>query len=170
MAQRDEAAESEHPRGLQVGVRWAALILGVVLVAVAFLAAGRVADTREGLVFEVITLLGGLLGGSLFLYGLAARTRRPRPAATPMVNTSAPVPPLARTANDLVAGGGGLVVAAVLVIGTGVSAGPQWALLGLVVLLPMVAGCSYLVIRFLRAPERDWRIDLTRLTGRQSRR
>jgi hypothetical protein len=151
-------------------VRWPALILGVTLVAVAFVAAGRVADTREGLVYEVIALLGGLLGGSLFLYGLAARTRRRRPAAVTTPKTLEPAAPQHRTANDLLAGGGGLVVAAVLTVGTALSAGPIWGLLGLVVLLPMVVGCTYLVIRFVRAPDREWRIDLHRLTGRESRR
>jgi hypothetical protein len=28
----------------------------------------------------------------------------------------------------------------------------------------MVSGCAYLCFRFVRAPEREWRIDLQRLT------
>jgi peptidoglycan/LPS O-acetylase OafA/YrhL len=148
-------------------VRWPALILGIALVAAAFLAAGRVANTREGLVFETIALLAGLVGGGLILYGLAARTRRVGPAAGARPEATERQGPQVRTANDLVAGGGGLLVAALLLVGIGLSAGPLWALLGLVVLLPMVAGCSYLVIRFFRAPEREWRIDLQGLTGRR---
>lgn len=167
MAPRDAPPAGEHNRRRQVDMRWPALILGVALVAVAFMAAGRVADTRQGLIFEVVTLLAGLAGGSLFLYGLVARTRRARPAGGLQSVAEQTPQPHVRTANDLVGGGGGLVLAAVLVLGTALSAGPLWALLGLVVLLPMLAGCSYLVIRFFTAPEREWRIDLQKLTGRR---
>jgi peptidoglycan/LPS O-acetylase OafA/YrhL len=167
MAKRDAAPEGEHHRGQQVTVRWPALIVGIGLVAAAFMAAGRVANTRDGLIFETIALLAGLVGGGLVLYGLAARTRRAGPAEAAKPQATERPTPQVRTANDLLAGGGGLLVAAVLVLGTGLSAGPLWALLGLVVLLPMVAGCSYLIVRFLRAPEREWRIDLRRLTGRR---
>jgi hypothetical protein len=145
-------------------VRWPALAAGLVLVGVAFFAAGRVADTREGLVYEVITLLGGLAGVSLILYGLFANTGehvRPASARSPV---SLATPPPVQSANDLLLGGSGLLVAAILVIGIGINAGPPWALLGLVLLLPMVTGCAYLCFRFLRAPEREWRIDLERLT------
>src|SRR5258707_14326041 len=57
-------------------MRWAALGAGVILVVVAFLAGSRVADTREGLIYEVVTLLAGLAGVSLLLYGLVAPVSR----------------------------------------------------------------------------------------------
>lgn len=131
---------------------------------VAFFAAGRVANTREGLVYEVITLLGGLAGVSLILYALFANpSQQIGPANAPMP-VSLATPPRVRSANELVLGGSGLLIASTLVIGIAISAGPPWALLGLVLLLPMVTGCAYLCLRFLRAPEREWRIDLRRLT------
>jgi hypothetical protein len=145
-------------------VRWPALVAGVVLVAVAFFAAARVADTREGLVFETITLLAGLAGVSLVLYGLFATTGQqngPASARPPVIQAP---PPRVRSANDLVLGGSGLLLATILIIGIALSTGLLWALLGIVLLLPMVAGCTYLCFRFLRAPEREWRIDLQRLT------
>lgn len=144
-------------------MRWLALAVGAGLVAIAFFAGSRVADTREGLIYEIVALLAGLAGVGLIIYGWvgpAARAypvRRPSPAV-------APAPVRIRSANDLVIGGGGLIVAAVLVAGIGLSAGLLWGLMGLVLLLPMVIGCSYLCLRFLRAPERDWKIDVERLT------
>jgi hypothetical protein len=146
-------------------VRWRAVILGAILVAVAFIAGSRVADTREGLVFEVLTLLSGLAGASFLIYGLAARTRPSKPdsearSQTPLPTTDVQV----RSANDVLVGAAGLVVAAVLVSGIAVSLDLLWALLGMVLLLPMVAGCSYLLIRFARAPKREWKLDLRRLT------
>ena len=144
-------------------MRWLALATGAMLVAVAFLAGSRVADTREGLIYEVVALLAGLAGVSLILYGWVTGTARARTGPS---SPSAAVPPAApiRSANELLIGGGGLVVAAVLVIGIAISAGMQWAVLGLVLLLPMATGCVYLCLRFLRAPQRDWKIDLQRLT------
>jgi hypothetical protein len=146
-------------------VRWLALATGAVLVIVAFLAGSRVADTREGLVFEVIALLAGLAGVSLVLYGwvgaaVRATTGPPRPPVA--------LPPRAqvRSANELLIGGGGLVIAAVMVAGIALSAGMLWALMGLILLLPMVIGCAYLCLRFLRAPQREWKIDLRRLNNR----
>jgi hypothetical protein len=144
-------------------VRWLALGAGAVFVIIAFLAGGRVADTREGLIYEVIALLAGLAGVSLVLYGWVAPAARahagiPRPPV-------APTPPVRiRSANELLIGGGGLVIAAVLITGIAFSAGVLWALMGLALLLPMVIGCGYLCLRFLRAPEREWKIDLQRLT------
>ena len=139
-------------------MRWLALTTGAVLVAIAFLAASRVADTREGLVFEVIALLAGLAGVSLVLYGWVAaaaggRGQSPRPV------TSKP-PVLIRSANELLIGGGGLAVALVLIICIALSAGTLWALMGFGLLLPMVIGSAYLCLRFLRAPQREWKIDL----------
>jgi hypothetical protein len=132
-------------------VRRLSLIAGIALVALAFAAATRVADTREGLIAEVITLFAGLAGVSLVLYGLFAGSR---PAAT-----LAPDPPIQRataparapSARDFALGASGLALAVLLIGGLGISAGWQWAALGTVVLLPMIAGSAFLCSRFLRA-------------------
>lgn len=132
-------------------------------VAVAFFAGGRVADTREGLIYEVIALLGGLAGISLILYGLVAPAARAHPGS-PRSPVTLPPAVQIRSANELVIGGIGLVIAAFLITGIGLSASMLWALMGLVLLLPMVIGCGYLCLRFLRAPQREWKLDLRRLT------
>jgi uncharacterized membrane protein len=142
-------------------VRWLALAAGAALVGIAFLAGSRVEDTREGLIAEVVALLAGLAGVSLVMYGWVAANIRSHAAPAPQVKSS-PAPRI-RTANELVVGSTGLLIAVFLVVGIGVSAGIPWAALGLVLLLPMVIGCAYLCLRFLRAPERDWRIDLKQL-------
>lgn len=129
-------------------MRWPALVLGVVLVAVAFAAATRVSDSREGLVAEVVTLLGGLMGVSLLLYGLAARRRRGVAART---TSSAPQVPRPRSRNDILLGAGGIALAIVLLGGLAVSGGFWWGLFGLILLLPMIAGSIYLCFRYLRA-------------------
>jgi hypothetical protein len=121
--------------------------MGIVLIAVAFAAATRVADTREGLIAEVVTLLGGLAGISFLLYGLFARARRPVPVSIHRSTQPAAI----RPARELAIGSGGLLVAAVLLTGLAVSGGWQWAALGLVLLLPMIAGSVYLCARSLRA-------------------
>lgn len=143
-------------------MRWSALGAGVVLVAVAFAAATRVADTREGLIYEVVTLLAGLAGVSLLLYGLVATFSPARPTV--------PAPPIAadptekvHNAGELLIGASGLVLAAILLAGIAASAGGWWALLGSVLLLPMIAGCVYLCVTFVRGPLRDWKIDLQKL-------
>jgi hypothetical protein len=143
-------------------MRWLALAAGATLIIIAFAAGARVADTREGLVFEVIALLAGLTGVSLVLYGWVSGAR-PRVASTPSPAIKAPVVQI-RSATDLLVGGVGLMIAAGLVAGTALSAGGLWALMGSVLLLPMVLGCAYLCLRFLRAPKREWKIDLRRLT------
>ena len=56
-------------------MRWLSVIAGVALLALAIAAVTRVADTREGLVAEIVTLLGALAGVSLLIYGLTARPR-----------------------------------------------------------------------------------------------
>jgi hypothetical protein len=142
-------------------VRWLALAAGAALVAIALVAGSRVADTREGLIAEVIALLAGLAGVSLVMYGWVAANIRSHAAPTPQVK--GPPATQVRTANELVVGSSGLLVALFLVGGIGISAGLLWAALGLVLLLPMVIGSAYLCWRFLRAPDRDWRIDLKRL-------
>ena len=142
--------------------RWVSIGAGLVLVASAFVAATYVADTREGLIAEVVTLLAGLAGVLLLLYGLVPR--RPHPAqAAPADGPKRPSGP--RFLNDLVIGSAGLLVAAVLLTGLLMSAGWQWAIVGTLLLLPMIAGCIYLCAAFLAAPERVWKFDLGRLIG-----
>jgi hypothetical protein len=146
-------------------VRWLALASGAVLVAIAFVAGGRVADTRAGLVFEVIALLAGLGGISLIMYGWVASSARAY-AGSQRRPVTREQPVQIRSANELLIGGSGLVIAAVLVGGIGLSAGLGWTLMGVLLLLPMVIGCAYLCLRFFRAPQREWRIDLKKLTHR----
>ena len=71
-----------------------------------------------------------------------------------------------RSANDLLLGSAGLLVAAVLLTGLVMSGGLQWAVIGALLLVPMIAGCVYLCAAFVAAPERDWTINLRRLIGR----
>jgi len=128
-------------------VRWLSLVAGAALIAIAFGAATFVANTRSGLIAEVVTLMAGLLGMSLLLYGLLAGTRRPpRPSVSPLAQPARP--PYSR---EFTIGAAGLGLAAILIGGLGVSAGWQWAALGLVMLLPMIAGSAFLCGRFLRA-------------------
>jgi hypothetical protein len=127
-------------------VRRLSLVAGVVLIGIAFGAATRVANTREGLIAEVITLLAGLAGMTLVFFGLFSGIR---PAPSPPVPRPAPArPPSAR---DFALGAAGLLLAVLLVGGWGISAGWQWAALSVVVLLPMIVGSAVLCIRFLRA-------------------
>jgi len=140
-------------------VRWVSLGAGIALIVLAFAAATQVADTRAGLIAEVITLLAGLAGIGLLLYGLiggASRSRsrvaRPRP---PQVQQ-----PAVRPVTDLLAGAGGIVIALVLLSGLAITGGFEWAGFGLLILLPMIAGCTYLCVRFARAPARDWKVEL----------
>ena len=137
-------------------------MVGAALIAVAFVAGGRVADTREGLLAEVITLLAGLVGVSLILYAWVWGAR-PRPDLAPVPGLARPQPHVP-SATELVVGAAGLVIAAGLVAGVALSAGGLWALMGFVLLLPMILGSGYLCLRFLRAPKRDWKLDLRRLT------
>jgi hypothetical protein len=143
-------------------VRWAALGAGAVLIVVAFAAATRVADTREGLIYEVLTLLAGLAGVSLLLYGLVATFSRSRPTtASPPVTP--PVAEKVHNAGELLVGASGLLLAAILLAGIAVTAGGLWLLLGSMLLLPMIVGCIYLCFTFARGPRRDWKIDLQKL-------
>lgn len=129
--------------------RWVALIAGIDLIAIAIGAVTRVADTREGLVAEVVTLFAALGGISLLIYGLAARPRpaSPRPVAEAAVATAA----APRPRRDLVIGGTGVVLGAALFTGLAVSGGPLLAVFGLALLLPMLAGSVYLCVRYLRS-------------------
>jgi len=146
-------------------MRWVSLGAGIALIVVAFAAATQVADTRQGLIAEVITLLAGLAGISLLLYGLigrisrsTSRVERPRPAQGQQ--------PAVRPATDLLTGAGGIVIALALLSGLAITGGLEWAGFGLLILLPMIAGSTYLCVRFARAPARDWKIELKR-PGRQ---
>lgn len=145
-------------------MRWAALGAGVFLIVAAFVAATRVADTREGLLYEVATLLAGLAGVSLLLYGLVATLSGSRPAE------QAPAPGVAspgrvHNAIELVVGISGVVVAAVLLGGIVITAGAFWALLGAILLLPMIAGSAYLCFTFARGPRREWHVDVQKLVS-----
>jgi hypothetical protein len=123
------------------------VVAGVVLIAIAFGAATRVANTRDGLIAEVITLLGGLAGMTLVFFGLFSGAR-------PAVRSPAPRPPApARppSTRDFALGAAGLVLAVFLIGGWGISAGWQWAALSVLVLLPMIVGSAVLCFRFLRA-------------------
>ncbi len=119
------------------------------LVALAFAAATRVTDTREGLVAEVITLLGGMAGVGLLIYAFAARRRPGRRQDDPTPKSS--VTGGRRSLRDLAFGAGGIVLGVVLLTGLAFSGGPLWASLGLALLLPMLAGSVYLCVRFLRS-------------------
>jgi hypothetical protein len=144
-------------------VRWLALAAGAALVVIAFLAGARVADTREGLLAEITALLAGLGGVGLILYGWVAPSMRARTTSSRPV-IARPTSVQIRSANELLIGAVGLLVASALIAGIALSSGLTWALMGLVLLLPMFIGSAYLCVRFLRAPQRDWRIDIQRLT------
>ena len=145
--------------------RWIAIVVGLAFVTIAFVAAGRVADTREGLIAEVITLFAGLVGVLALLYGLVPKRRGPVAAVSPPARASKPSGP--RSANDLLMGGAGLLLAAILLTGLVMSGGWLWATIGGLLLLPMVAGCVYLCAAFASARERDWTINLRRLFGQR---
>ena len=146
--------------------RWFSLAVGAVLVVVAFLGGLRVSDTREGLIYEIVTLFSGLIGISLLLYGLVANSFRGRASQR---NAAGPAPgPSAdkvHSLNELVLGTGGLLVAAILVVALAGSGGPLWGVLGFAILLPMVAGCGFLCYGFIRGPRRVWKLNLQKLTG-----
>jgi hypothetical protein len=130
-------------------LRRLSLVAGVALIALAFATATRVTDTREGLVAEVITLLGGMAGVGLLIYAFTARRRRGRPQVDPTPKSS--VTGGRRSLRDLAFGAGGIVLGVVLLTGLVFSGGPLWASLGLALLLPMLAGSIYLCVRFLRS-------------------
>jgi len=150
-------------------MRRAALAAGVVFIAAAFTAATRVANTREGLIFEVITLFSGLAGVILMIYGLVTTLGRQAPGTS-----AAPVSavPANKTHNaaELLVGGSGLGVAAILLGGIAATAGVLWALLGAIMLLPMVVGCAYLCVTFAVGPHREWKVDIQQFMNRRSRR
>jgi hypothetical protein len=131
-------------------LRWLALVAGVALVIVAFVAASRVEDTRQGLVAEVVTLLGGVASIGLLMYAWMARPR-PGPPSGPPSAAGGGVGARPRSTRDLLLGLGGVALAAVLLAGLALSGGLLWAAFGFALLLPMLAGCVYLCVRFLRS-------------------
>jgi hypothetical protein len=145
-------------------MRWVSLAVGLCVIALAFAAATHVADTREGLIAEVITEFSALIGIVLILYGIFAGSIRAGGRTRTVRRPAAATPPV-RSVRDLVQGVAGLVVALVLLTGIAVSAGIQWALLGGVLLVPMVAGSIYLCARFMTAPVRSWKLELKKPGG-----
>ena len=134
-------------------MRRLSLACGLALVVLAFAAASRVSDTREGQVAEVVTLLGGLAGIGLLTYAFASRPRATRSSSSstsPVTRTPA-LGGRQRSSRDLVLGAGGLVLAMCLLAGLALSGGLLWAAFGLALLVPMIAGSLYLCLRFLRA-------------------
>jgi hypothetical protein len=140
-------------------VRWVSVVVGLALIGVAAIAATRVENSRAGLIAEVITYLGGLLGLVLLFYGVYAR-RGPSSSVRSDPSISTAPEPKVRSANDLLLGTLGIILAVFLLVGLVLSGGTVWATLGFILLLPMVAGSFYLSLRFLRAPARDWRVGL----------
>src|SRR5581483_88766 len=143
------------------------ITLGLLLVGVAFMSGAQVADTREGLIAEVVSLFAGLGGVILLLFGLVPRRRYQRPNALRAERSSQVA--VRRNANDLVLGGAGIAIAAALFAGLALSGGWLWAGLGGLLLVPMVAGSVYLLVAFSRAKERDWTVDLPRLFSLRAR-
>ena len=131
-------------------MRWVALVAGTALIVLAVGAVIHVADSREGLIAEIVTLLSALAGISLLIYGLTARPR-PRAPQPPGPSRPPATGPRPRTRRDLVLGAGGVILALVLLAGLAISGGPLWAGFGLALLLPMLAGSVYLCLRFLRS-------------------
>jgi NAD/NADP transhydrogenase beta subunit len=140
-------------------VRRLSLLIGIALIGIAFAAGTRVADSRQGLIAEVVALLGGLAGLALLLYGIFSGARPSRDAARVLTKSTRSSQEM-RTANDLVIGGIGIVLSIILFGGLAISGDILWAALGLILLLPMLAGSIYMTLRFVHATDRDWRIDL----------
>src|SRR2546429_7176540 len=119
------------------------LVAGAALVVLAFGAATRVSDTREGLIAEVVTLLGGLAGVGMLIYGLTVRRRAsrgptpsvPRRSAAPGERGGESTQP--RSRRDILFGAGGIGLALILLSGLALSGGGLWLALGLALLLPM---------------------------------
>jgi hypothetical protein len=140
-------------------VRWVSVVAGLAVIGVAAIAATRVENSRAGLIAEVITYLGGLVGLILLFYGVYARRGRSSAVRSEPSESTAPEPKV-RAANDLLLGALGIILAIFLLSGLAMSGGMVWAAFGFILLLPMLAGSFYLGLRFLRAPARDWRVGL----------
>jgi hypothetical protein len=134
-------------------VRWLSLVAGAALMALAFAAATRVADTRDGLIAEVILLFAALAGIGLLIYGLAARRGLAAAPGLP-ARVVAGARPQTGSRRDLLTGAGGVALGAALLAGLALSGGLLWLMLGFVLLLPMLAGSVYLFVRFLRSASR----------------
>ena len=133
-------------------MRWIALVAAAVLLVLAFAAAGRVTDSREGLVAEIVTLLAGAAGFVLLIYAFAARKRSaPLSPSASSASKGVTRTAYARSSRDLVLGGSGIALAVILVGGLAFSGGPLWAGFGVAILLPMLGGSIYLCVRYLRA-------------------
>jgi hypothetical protein len=134
-------------------VRWLPLVAGAALIAVAFAAATRVADTREGLIAEVVLLFAALAGIGLLVYGLAARRGLAAAPGGPALTVES-APPQPRSRRDLITGASGVALGAALLAGLALSGGILWLVLGFALLLPMLGGSVYLFVRFLRSASR----------------
>ena len=142
-------------------MRWLSLVAGVALIVIAIAAVTRVADTREGLIAEVVTLLASAAGVSLLIYGLTARRRASSaPAAAPQ--RSAEPAAAERSRRDVALGAGGIALSGILVTGLAMTGGLLWATLGVALLLPMFAGSVYLCVRYVRAGPASERTSPTR--------
>ena len=119
------------------------------LVVLAFAAATHVEDTRDGLIAEIVLMFSALSGVCLLVYGLAAR--KGLPAAPVVARAATSEGPRPRSKNDVLLGGGGIGVAVILLAGLTFSGDAFLAALGLILLLPMIAGSVYLCLRFLRS-------------------
>ena len=133
-------------------IRWVALGSGVALIAISVIAFTKVADTREGQIAEVVTLLAFGIGFVLLIYAFAARQRPTSASSVAREQTRHGGTSVPRgSPRDLALGAAGVVVSAVLVTGLAVTGGLLWAGLGFVILLPMLAGSVYLCWRSLKA-------------------
>lgn len=129
-------------------MRWIALLAGAALIVLAFVAATRVTDTREGLIAEVITLLAGVTGLSLATYAFFARNRPD--AGSSSASTRPNLLHGRGSPRDLRLGIAGIALSVVLLAGLGISGGILWAGFGFLILLPMLAGSVLLCWRALR--------------------
>lgn len=139
--------------------RWASVLAGLALIGVAAIAATRVENSRAGLIAEIIMYLSVVAGLVLLFYGIYAGRSRGTSVRTESSQSTSPEPQV-RSANDLVLGTAGIVLAIALLSGLAISGGMLWATFGFILLLPMLVGSLYLSQRFLRAPSRDWRVEL----------
>src|SRR5258708_32511556 len=111
----------EQTRGLS-HLRRLCIFAGLALIAVAFVAATQIENARQGLIAEVILYLAGALGLVLLFYGLFARSR-PSPSSESHSVEARTRQPKVPTANDLVLGAAGVILAILLLAGLAFSAG-----------------------------------------------
>jgi len=130
-------------------LRTISVVAGLALLILAIAAAGQVADSRQGQVAEVISLLAGLAG--IGLLGFAFGYRRGGTGTARAASARSGLAARPRSNRDLALGAGGVLLAILLLTGLAISGGILWAGFGLALLLPMIAGSVYLCVRFLRA-------------------